>query len=112
MVKFWTAVLKKLRNMVVILERSLGGQKTGWEAQITEMGKQVIVAGGGASGMAAAIMAARKGSQVTILEHMDRVGKKLLSTGNGRCNLTNLKMGKECYRSDQKGFPKIGRAHV
>ena len=105
MVKFWTAVLKKLRNMVVILERSLGGQKTGWEAQITEMGKQVIVAGGGASGMAAAIMAARKGSQVTILEHMDRVGKKLLSTGNGRCNLTNLKMGKECYRSDQKGFP-------
>lgn len=69
------------------------------------MGKQVIVVGGGASGMAAAIMAARKGAQVTILEHMDRVGKKLLSTGNGRCNLTNLKMGKECYRSDQKEFP-------
>ncbi len=55
--------------------------------------------------MAAAIMAARKGAQVTILEHMDRLGKKILSTGNGRCNLTNLKLSKECYRCDQKEFP-------
>lgn len=71
------------------------------------MGKRVIVAGGGASGMAAAVMAARRGANVTILEHMDRMGKKLLSTGNGRCNLTNLKLGRECYRSDQKGFPMM-----
>lgn len=69
------------------------------------MGRKVIVVGGGASGMAAAIMAARQGAQVTILEHMDRVGKKLLSTGNGRCNLTNLSMESGCYHCSQPGFP-------
>ena len=39
--------------------------------------------------MTAAIFAARQGAQVTLLEHMDRVGKKILSTGNGKCNLSN-----------------------
>ena len=43
----------------------------------------VIVAGGGASGLTAAIFAAKNGYQVTILEHKDRVGKKILMTGNG-----------------------------
>lgn len=46
------------------------------------MKRQVIIIGGGASGLAAAIAAAREGAEVTILEHMDRVGKKILSTGN------------------------------
>ena len=45
------------------------------------MKRQVIIIGGGASGLAAAIAAAREGAEVTILEHMDRVGKKILSTG-------------------------------
>lgn len=49
----------------------------------------VIVIGGGAAGMAAAIAAASCGDQVTVLERMDRVGKKILATGNGRCNLMN-----------------------
>lgn len=49
----------------------------------------VIVIGGGAAGMAAAIAAAACSDQVTILERMDRVGKKILATGNGRCNLMN-----------------------
>ena len=39
--------------------------------------------------MTAAIFAAREGAQVVLLEHKDRVGKKILSTGNGRCNLSN-----------------------
>lgn len=69
------------------------------------MGRQVIIIGGGASGMAAAIMAARQGAEVTILEHMDRVGKKILSTGNGKCNLTNLFLEKDCYHCSQPGFP-------
>lgn len=69
------------------------------------MEKQVIIIGGGASGLMAAITAAREGAQVTILEHMDRVGKKILATGNGRCNMTNLSMREECYRSEQKRFP-------
>lgn len=50
---------------------------------------QVIIVGGGASGMMAALFALDNGNKVTILEGKDRVGKKLLSTGNGRCNLSN-----------------------
>lgn len=50
----------------------------------------VIVIGGGASGLMAALTAARNGHAVTLLERQSRVGRKLLSTGNGRCNLTNL----------------------
>ena len=52
----------------------------------------VIVVGGGASGLAAAIEAARGGCRVTVLEQKERTGKKILATGNGRCNLTNLHM--------------------
>lgn len=69
------------------------------------MKKTVIVIGGGASGMMAAIHAAKAGASVTILEHTDRVGKKILSTGNGRCNMTNLYQGEECYRSQNPVFP-------
>ena len=49
----------------------------------------LIVVGGGAAGMAGAIAAADCGDRVLLLERMDRVGKKLLATGNGRCNLMN-----------------------
>ncbi len=49
----------------------------------------VIVVGGGAAGLMAAIHAASAGVRVLILEHMDRPGKKLLMTGNGKCNFTN-----------------------
>lgn len=49
----------------------------------------LIIIGGGASGLAAACIAARRGRRVLLLEARDRVGKKLLATGNGRCNLMN-----------------------
>ena len=49
----------------------------------------VIVVGGGAAGLMAAIQSARGGAQVLVLEHMERPGKKLLMTGNGKCNFTN-----------------------
>ncbi|MDD3795780.1 MAG: NAD(P)/FAD-dependent oxidoreductase [Lachnospiraceae bacterium] len=51
--------------------------------------KEILVIGCGPAGMMAAIWAARQGNRVTILEGMDRPGKKLLLTGNGKCNLTN-----------------------
>ena len=51
------------------------------------MSRAVIVVGGGASGLAAAIYAAEQGASVTLLERLPRVGKKILLTGNGRCNL-------------------------
>ena len=53
------------------------------------MMKKVYVIGGGASGMIAAISAARYGNSVVILEKNDKLGKKLYITGKGRCNLTN-----------------------
>ena len=49
----------------------------------------VIIIGGGASGMMAALTAAENGRSVLLLERQSRVGRKLLTTGNGRCNLTN-----------------------
>lgn len=64
----------------------------------------VIVAGGGAAGMMAAISAARMGARTAILEHMDAPGKKLLSTGNGKCNFTNRVQGMECYRGQDPAF--------
>lgn len=68
------------------------------------MKQQVIIIGGGASGLAAGIQAARKGACVTILEHTARPGKKLLSTGNGKCNLTNLNLTLEGYRGGNPDF--------
>lgn len=52
--------------------------------------KRIIVIGAGASGMMAAITAAGCGASVTLLEGMEKPGKKLLITGSGRCNLANL----------------------
>nr|AHF25182.1 NAD(FAD)-utilizing dehydrogenase [uncultured bacterium Contig87] len=49
----------------------------------------VLVIGGGAAGMAAALFAARAGAAVTLLEHNEKLGKKVYITGKGRCNLTN-----------------------
>lgn len=51
--------------------------------------KRVVIIGGGAAGMMAAIIAARNGHKVTLLEQNERLGKKLFITGKGRCNITN-----------------------
>lgn len=61
------------------------------------MPEKVIVAGAGASGMCAAIVCARAGAEVTIIEKSDTAGKKLSMTGNGRCNLSNTNMHVGCY---------------
>ena len=60
----------------------------------------VAVAGGGASGMTAAIAAARSGARVALLERGERPGKKILMTGNGKCNLGNRDLSPACYYSD------------
>ncbi len=61
------------------------------------MKRKVGIIGGGAAGMMAAITAARQGAEVTVLEGNDRVGRKILSTGNGKCNLGNRKLDLEEY---------------
>ncbi len=66
----------------------------------------VAVIGGGASGLMAALTAAREGHRVLLLERQARVGRKLLSTGNGRCNLTNLQFGLEYYHGQQVDFAR------
>lgn len=70
--------------------------------------KKIVIIGGGAAGMTAAIAAAERnsGAKIHILEHKEIVGKKLLSTGNGRCNFTNDKMDAGCYYG---GNPEIIR---
>ena len=63
------------------------------------------IIGGGASGMAAALAAAENPDvQVILLERQARVGRKLGATGNGRCNLTNLKAAKGGYHGDEADF--------
>jgi predicted Rossmann fold flavoprotein len=66
--------------------------------------KGIIIIGGGASGMMAAVTAARHGADVTILEKNPRVGKKILATGNGRCNFTNINMDISSYNGKDPRF--------
>ena len=61
---------------------------------------QVIVVGGGASGLTAAIVAAQNGATVTVLEQNENPGRKICVTGNGRCNLTNKDMRPEIFRGE------------
>ncbi len=64
----------------------------------------VAIIGGGASGLVAALAAAKNGAQVTIYERCDRVGKKILSTGNGRCNMTNINADIINYHGNDVNF--------
>lgn len=66
------------------------------EVCLEKLARKIIIIGAGPAGMCAGIFAARAGADVLIIEHGSEPGKKILSTGGGRCNLTN----------------QIGRAHV
>lgn len=71
------------------------------------MKNRIIVVGGGAAGMMAAIVAANNGVEVIILERNDRVGKKLLATGNGRCNYTNVHLTINNYHGNDYKFAEF-----
>lgn len=65
---------------------------------------KIAVIGGGASGMMAAISAGKSGASVTVFEASKRIGNKILMTGNGKCNFSNLILDDTCYYSKDKGF--------
>ena len=71
--------------------------------------RHVAVIGGGAAGLAAAIAAAQAGARVTVHEARERVGQKLLATGNGRCNLTNTGVAPAAYNAPAFVAPALAR---
>ena len=66
----------------------------------------VVVLGGGAAGMMCALTAAGQGRQVRVLERSNKLGKKILMSGGGRCNFTNLHVEPEHFLSDNTHFVK------
>lgn len=65
---------------------------------------RVAIIGAGAAGIMAAVGAAENGAEVILLEKNDRIGKKILSTGNGRCNLTNVNADISYYHGEDTSF--------
>ncbi len=68
--------------------------------------KNVIIVGGGAAGLMCAIEAGRRGRSVMVFEHAERLGKKILISGGGRCNFTNINAGSENFLSANPDFCK------
>ncbi|MEG0642232.1 MAG: aminoacetone oxidase family FAD-binding enzyme, partial [Clostridium sp.] len=66
---------------------------------------KIGIIGAGASGMTAAIFASRFGGEVLLFEQLDRVGKKILATGNGRCNITNTNINISRFHGENPKFP-------
>ena len=69
-----------------------------------------LILGGGAAGLMCAIEAGKRGRRVAILEHADRLGKKILISGGGRCNFTNLHCQPENFLSSNPHFAKSALA--
>lgn len=68
------------------------------------MSNQVAIIGAGASGLVAAIVAARRGAKVHVYEKNNKIGKKILATGNGRCNVTNQHIELSNYHGLNSSF--------
>jgi predicted Rossmann fold flavoprotein len=69
-----------------------------------------LILGGGAAGLMCAIEAGKRGGRVAVLEHADRLGKKILISGGGRCNFTNLHCRPENFLSANPHFAKSALA--
>jgi len=70
----------------------------------------VLVLGGGAAGLMCAIETGKRGQRTAVLEHADRLGKKILISGGGRCNFTNIHCGSENFLSSNPHFAKSALA--
>src|SRR5271154_2781570 len=69
-----------------------------------------LILGGGAAGLMCAIEAGKRGRRIALLEHAERIGKKILISGGGRCNFTNLRCGPENFISANPHFAKSALA--
>src|SRR5258706_5060981 len=69
-----------------------------------------VVLGGGAAGLLCAIEAGKRGRRVAVLEYADRIGKKILISGGGRCNFTNIHCQPENFISANEHFAKSALA--
>lgn len=74
------------------------------------MKKDVIIIGAGASGMMCAIEAGKRKRPVLVLDHAEKIGKKIFVSGGGRCNFTNINAGHENYFSHNPDFCKSALA--
>jgi len=70
----------------------------------------VVVVGAGAAGLMCALRAGQRGRKVLLLDHAEKVGKKILISGGGRCNFTNLEARPEAFLSDNPHFCKSALA--
>src|SRR3546814_3718540 len=70
----------------------------------------VLVIGGGAAGLMCALTAGRRGKRVLVVEHANKVGKKILMSGGGRCNFTNTGTSPENFLSANRHFCKSALA--
>src|SRR6185503_13839175 len=70
----------------------------------------VVVVGAGAAGLMCALRAGQRGRKVLLLEHAEKVGKKILISGGGRCNFTNTEARPEAFLSDNLHFCKSALA--
>ena len=87
--------MEKANN--TLLPNNLPDNQTGWD---------VIVLGGGAAGLMCALSAGQRGRRVLVIERSNRVGKKILMSGGGRCNFTNIFTSPDNYLSNNPHFCK------
>ena len=73
--------------------------------------RNIVIIGGGAAGLCAGVLCARAGLTVTLLEKTEVCGRKLSMTGNGRCNLSNLRMEASCFDVAEGSLPEKLLAH-
>lgn len=79
-------------------------------SSIVRSKRDVVVVGGGAAGLFCAIEAGKRGRSVVVLEHADRVGKKIAISGGGRCNFTNTNTAPENFLSANPNFARSALA--
>src|SRR6185295_3793021 len=66
----------------------------------------VLIIGGGGAGLMCAIQSGKRGRKTVLIEHSPKIGSKILISGGGRCNFTNLEVGPENYVSQNPHFCK------